>query len=337
MADAVYRQWLLLRRIPRTPRRASTRALWEKLRDEDHRVSKRTVERDLLALAAHFPLTSETIGATTHWFWPEHAAAFDVPGLDPSGALALVLAHEHLETLLPASTLDVLAPHLRRAREVLNAEAGKRLGGWRSKVRAIARGPALLVPKVQPSIHAAVTDALLREKRLRARYCSRQTEGAKEYELNPLALVTKDGVLYLIATARDYDTPFQYALHRFTSAEATDDPAQRPAGFSLARYIDEQAAFSYPEGGGMIRLVADFDADVAAHLAERPLARDQTLTECSDGRVRVSANVADTQELRWWLLGFGEGVEVVAPAALRREFLHTSKRMAGRYARSPKS
>jgi predicted DNA-binding transcriptional regulator YafY len=41
--------------------------------------------------------------------------------------------------------------------------------------------------------------------------------------------------------------------------------------------------------------------------------------------VRLSATVADTAELRWWLLGFGEGVEVIGPKSLRNEFIETVK------------
>lgn len=38
----------------------------------------------------------------------------------------------------------------------------------------------------------------------------------------------------------------------------------------------------------------------AFHLKERKLSEDQVLKETADGRVRLSATVADTAELRWW-------------------------------------
>lgn len=62
------------------------------------------------------------------------------------------------------------------------------------------------------------------------------------------------------------------------------------------------------------------DEDTAFHLSERPLSKKQRLLRKADGHVLVEATVRDTQELRWWLLGFGEGVEVLAPAHLRKEF-----------------
>jgi predicted DNA-binding transcriptional regulator YafY len=41
--------------------------------------------------------------------------------------------------------------------------------------------------------------------------------------------------------------------------------------------------------------------------------------------------VLDTLQLRWWLLGFGDQVEVVAPKSLRQEFAETARNMAGYY------
>ena len=57
----------------------------------------------------------------------------------------------------------------------------------------------------------------------------------------------------------------------------------------------------------------------------------QTLRNCPDGRVRVTARVRDTMQLRWWLLGFGEQVEVIGPETLREEFAETAREMHGLY------
>ncbi|MHB8493736.1 MAG: WYL domain-containing protein [Casimicrobiaceae bacterium] len=76
-----------------------------------------------------------------------------------------------------------------------------------------------------------------------------------------------------------------------------------------------------------------FDAPAADHLQETPLSEDQTIEDAADGRVRVRASVLDTPQLRWWLLGIADGVEVVAPAALRREFAQMTAAMAAHYAR----
>jgi predicted DNA-binding transcriptional regulator YafY len=56
-----------------------------------------------------------------------------------------------------------------------------------------------------------------------------------------------------------------------------------------------------------------------------------------DDRVLVRATVQDTAELHWWLLGFGELVEVRAPAALREKFRERAVAMAALYHQSTTS
>ena len=98
------------------------------------------------------------------------------------------------------------------------------------------------------------------------------------------------------------------------------------SGFDLEKYLSEEQALQYP-WGGEIRPDVLFDAEAAAHLRETRLSARQTLRYCPDGRVRVTARVRDTRQLRWWLLGFGDLVEVIGPETLREEFVGIAREM----------
>jgi predicted DNA-binding transcriptional regulator YafY len=50
-----------------------------------------------------------------------------------------------------------------------------------------------------------------------------------------------------------------------------------------------------------------------------------------DGRVLLKATVLDSFELRWWLTGFGDRVEVVKPKYLRDTFITQVKNLASVY------
>lgn len=67
------------------------------------------------------------------------------------------------------------------------------------------------------------------------------------------------------------------------------------------------------------------------HLFETPISTDQALVELGDGRLRLKATVADAQQLIWWLLGLGDGVEVVKPSELRRKMAQATEKMAQLY------
>jgi len=150
--------------------------------------------------------------------------------------------------------------------------------------------------------------------------------------LNPLGIVLRDGIVYLVATSWNYEDVRHYVLHRMAKSVELETPAKSPPAFRLSAHIKDELRFSYPVRTGKIRLRALFAPDAALHLTESRLAADHRTTEQEDGRVLVEATVADTADLRWWLLGFGGAVEVLAPKALREEFREHADAMSAAYA-----
>jgi predicted DNA-binding transcriptional regulator YafY len=50
-----------------------------------------------------------------------------------------------------------------------------------------------------------------------------------------------------------------------------------------------------------------------------------------NGQSLFRATVRDTGQLRWWLLGFADQIEVLKPEALREEFRVKTGNMAEKY------
>ncbi len=333
--ETIYRYLVMLQAIPREPAAIGVRALRDRLGEDGLQVSLRTIQRDLRQLEGlpAFPLISRGEGKAVRWSWEQEAAALELPAMGPKQALAFRLAEEHLGALLPPTTLELLASHFQRARQVLQQAWGTPAAAWAQKVRIIGRGPALAPPAIKPDVHLAVSRALFDERQLIVTYRPRNAEQARGYHLHPLALVFRDGVGYLLATAKGHDEICQFALHRLVKAEPLSTAARRPLDFDLDRYLYEERQFGYPVGTKDIALRALFDEDAAFHLSERPLSKDQRLRKHKDGQMLVKATVRDTQELRWWLLGFGDGVEVLAPTSLRKEFAAVAAAMNRLYHR----
>jgi len=321
----------MLRSIPRSPGRIGTGDLREKLEEDGFRVTVRTIQRDLGKLSAIFPFTSEETGRANRWCWPEGAKVMDIPGMDTPAALAFRLAEAYLTPLLPHTTLKHLEPHFRIARAIVSPGRGNRLGLWPDKVCVIGRGPELKPPPIKSEVQEAVYRALLEDRQLEVTYTRKDADMPKSYPVNPLGLVFRDGVVYLVGTAKEYPDIRHFALHRMSAPRVLETPCRRPPGFDLHAYVKQDQFFAYPVSRRLIRLEAVFEAETAVHLSERLLAKDQDLTPQKDGRVLLQATVLDTLELRWWLRGFGDKVEVRAPKALRKEFQTIAKRMAKMY------
>ncbi len=330
--DTLYRRWLILCLIPRYGNSITVSQIADRLSTRGaERASVRTIQRDLEELST-FPITSELNGRTFHWSWAENARRFDLPVMDPQTALTFHLVREHLTPLLPASSLKYLESYFTTAASILSGNNEMPLAQWRDKVRKISRGLQMEPPSISPGVAEVVYEALLRERCLRVSYRPRSEGTAKEYkELNPLGLVLVGSLVYLVATIGEYTNPLQFLLHRMEEATMLDKPVTVPEGFSLQRYI-ESGEFSYPVGKETIRLKALFDKDAAAYLHETPLPGLFSLTDDEkEETVLLEAEVLDSLQLRWWLRGFGDSVEVLEPLELREEFKEMAKNLKSIY------
>ncbi len=331
MSETYIRQWTMLRMIPRAPRKIDSRSILHRLEDEGFQVSKRSIERDLQTLSAVFPLKCDDRSKPFGWSWAGNNV-FDIPSMDPPTALTFSLTAQFLKPLLPRSNLRYLQPHFRQASQVLANTGKSKIGKWIDKVRILSRGQKLLPAEVPDIILDTVYEALLANRRFQATYRPRAEEDVREYEINPLGLVFRDAVIYLICTLRDYDDIKQLVLHRIQTVQIMDKPCRKIKDFDIDQYI-ATGAFGYPVNEKNIKLNILFDAEVAIHLLETRLSTDQTIKQQSDGRILIEATVRDTQELRWWILGFGDKAEVIKPARLRNSLKQIANNMTTLYSR----
>ena len=332
--DTLYRQWLMLSKIPRSPKRTTAIELKNSLSAEGYDIDVRTVQRDLDKLSTSFPLNYDTEGRKNFWFWIETAAVQDLPGMEPVTALAFQMAESYLIPILPKATLDLLQPYFQRAKQVLQAATQSNLKKWPDKVAVISRGPDLLKPQIKPQIQQIIYDALLKEKQIKATYKSKKTHESTDYILHPLGIVNKHGVIYLVCTLWNYQNIKQLALHRFESAEVIEDSSNTPEQFTLSDYVQADHQFAYPITPDLIQLKVLFDARAGEHLFETPLTDNQVLTAQDDGQLLLEAEISDTQELRWWLSGFGSSIEVIEPTELRNYFQNEAELLINSYTSS---
>lgn len=329
--QTLLRQWQMLRLIPRYPRKIEAGDITRQLHSEGYVVSKRTVERDLQSLSGVFPLALDDREKPYGWSWQKDAPALDVPGLAPAEALTFLLARDHLKPFFPAGLLSHLEPYFRLAEASLGrGERSGALARWSTKVATVVANQPLLSPPCDAEVVRAVHEALLAERQLEIDYRSRSAGESRSHRIHPLGLVVRGPISYLVCSFFDYNEPRLVAMHRIATAKVLEEGVTIPKGFTLQRFI-EGGAFGFASRGE-IKLVARFTADAAEHLHEAPLSQDQAVTDNGDGWVEIRATVLDTQQLLWWLLGFGDQVVVKKPAALRDAIAEIAAEMARHYA-----
>ncbi|MBV5298558.1 MAG: WYL domain-containing protein [Rhodoferax sp.] len=330
MTDTSLRYLQMLKLIPRSPHKIAVQSIQQKLEAMGQPTTPRTVQRDLNLLAAQFDIQGDA-AKPQGWQYKPDAALFSLVPPDVQEALTLCMAQQHLQHLLPEATLNYLKPWFAAAQDVLNKQQGNGgLSRWPDKVRVLAPGLPRKSPAIKADVYAAITQALLTDCKLRVSYQSVGDKPSWTRVVMPLAMVLRDRVVYLQCLFEGHTDVRQLVLHRMLSA-MVQEPFVRPADFDLQVNI-AAGQLGLPIGAGTLELEAWFDAHLAIHLAESPIADDQKLSEPEDGAVCLRATVPDNLELRLWLQSFGCEVEVTAPESLRQEFRETAEALAGFYA-----
>lgn len=324
--DTLARQWTMLRAIPRAPNRITTGELAERLADEGHFVSRRTIERDLQALSTRFPLALDDRSKPFGWSWARDANFAFTPALLPAQAVALLLARSHLLGLLPASLNKELEPIFQAAQKSLGGSS------WRDWHRRTAVIPSFFQPRpprIAPAILETVQRALARRRVLELRYRDKASGATHPRTAHPLAILVRGPVTYLVATLFDYEDVRHLALHRITSASESATPCREPPDFDLSHHVAHEGA--HLQSRGQVQFEALFETAAALHLRETPMSADQSWTPINEEWVRVTATVIDDLQFRWWLLAFGGQLEVLRPPELRSAIASEARIAASLY------
>jgi predicted DNA-binding transcriptional regulator YafY len=295
-------------------------------------VSVRTIYRDIEALsAAGVPIYAESgpgggvrlvDGYRTRLtgLTAEEAEALALSGL-PGAASELGLG-----TVLAAAQLKVdaaLPPELRtravRMRERFHLDAP----GWFAREEAT---PHL----------ALLSRAVWDERRVEIRYAKREGDESKRV-LDPLGLVLKAGVWYLVARSGRARALRTFRVSRVVSAKELDEAVERPDDFDLAShwasaseaFLDTMPTYAVKvrvqrSALGYLRQVVGPTQATAALQA----AGDAD----ADGWVTVDLLLEFLDQAVYELIRFGDSCEVLEPPELRERMAGMAASMAARYA-----
>jgi predicted DNA-binding transcriptional regulator YafY len=302
-----------LKLVPRS-RWANTAEIHDQLLALGHEVTRRTVQRDLEALATSYDIECDRRDKAFAWRWAAGAQMPVIPSLDLSKALAFQFMDKELGELMPSSVKEALAPWLKEAQRVVQAGGNVGATRWLRKVAFEPLGPPLQPARVAPGTLSLVIEALYLERQVTAEYKGRYETGFKTVRVHPLGLLKTGLVTYLVVRFDGYQDVRQLAAHRLRRVRILDAAAVGPKGFELQTYLKSEGLTG---GGGQLCTVhLEMIDQAAAHLQDTPLASDQVIQSCEHkpGWVSVRATVMDSPRLAWWISGF-DGQVVRMPEA----------------------
>lgn len=315
-SNSLYRQWQILSRLS-TGKWMGTRELQEILEREGIDISLRTIQRDLNQIAQRFPIESNKT-VPQGWRWRSDAPIQSLPHMTSSQAVTFMMVEEHLRHLLPPSLLEEMMPWFDLAKRSLSTQNNVRQ--WINRVRIVPANQPLIPPMVDKLAQQAIYEGLLQDKQIECIYSARTNQGEdKTYILNPLALVQRGAVIYLICTRNDKTDVQTFALHRFKAATVLESRALHPVNFDIDHYIDSGALgfrVDYSKPTEQILLKLTMTENTAKSFYESQLSKDQIITPLEENIVEVSANVPFTSQLVWWLRSFGKKLLNIEPTVV---------------------
>ena len=275
----------------------------------------RTIWRDLSALQkAGFPLYDERAGDGRRSLWKlEERFTLGLPvKLTLAETAALVMSRDLLRPAGAGALGTALTSAFDKIGRVLSRDALRVLDQMRETIGVRAVGAKLQAPAAE---HVALIEqALLERRRLDMRYYSMSRDDETRRQVDPYHLTVFEGGFYLVGYCHLRKSERIFAVERIRELKALAARFTVRPGFAADEYL--RHAWGIIKGD-IVPVKVIFSRSVARYIRDRLWHPTQKLRELSDGRLELSLRVADTLEVRRFILGYGAQAEVVEPPSLR--------------------
>lgn len=308
----------------------SVAEIHEKLSLRGHEASKRTIYRDLEALAqAGFPLFPEGEGeAQTRWRLERNTKIHQYLVLSAKELFALFLARGALTPLQHTPFYQDLESIFKKLEERLGARQIEYLESLEAELK-FEPGPAWGLG-ISPDILETLRSACAEGHVLQGLYYSVNSRAESTRKLGPHYLYYSKGGLYLVAEDLSDKKVKVFAVPRFKKAEMLETAYE-------GKVITPEEFFS----GGMSvftgskpeEITLEFTDEVAQFVKERRWHSSQRTVNLEGGKIRVMLELGQTPELISWILSFGPQAKVVSPTSLAERVLAKAMETAKMYSK----
>jgi len=166
------------------------------------------------------------------------------------------------------------------------------------------------------------------------RYKSLSSGRTTNRRIHPYHVFNLRGNWYVAAWDEARQAVRDFAIHRIRRIAITTDSYEVARGFEFPKYMAD--AFGIEKGGRAVEVSIRFGPRQARWIRERRWHRSARIQEELDGALTLRLRVADTSELRRWVLQFGGEAEVLAPPTLRAGIAEALRAAAAAYGSRPR-
>jgi predicted DNA-binding transcriptional regulator YafY len=173
-----------------------------------------------------------------------------------------------------------------------------------------------------------LVEAIVAKRRCFARYQAPGRAAPNNFRFEPYRLLLIQETLYCVGKGTYHDALLSLAVDRLHRVTLTAEPFTPDPAVDLKQYKAEAFGVVWETP---MTVVLRFRADQAPYVREREWHPTQRLRPLRDGRLECTFRAGGTFEITRWILGWGDAVEVLRPARLRRNVAAILDSAAARY------
>lgn len=188
---------------------------------------------------------------------------------------------------------------------------------------------------IKPDSHAPMEslDQMFRQlqkachqrKKVRAEYTSFHEKKSVETTINPYHIHYNNRAWYVVGYSSRHNQIRTFKLNRIKIIKVLDKCFAEDKKFDIADYFGR--AWSMIPEGRLYNIVLRFKPKVAKNVCEVQWHPTQHVIHNDDGSIDAEFRVDGLGEIKWWVLGYGDQVEVIKPAALRKIIRDMAEKM----------
>ena len=125
-----------------------------------------------------------------------------------------------------------------------------------------------------------------------------------------------DGTFYLVGLCMKREEIRTFAFDRISTLEITGEIFKRPDDFSVEEYMRPSFGVFH---GETARVKIRFAPEAVGYVKEKIWHESQIISDQKDGSIIFEAEVAGTDEIKIWVMGWGAKAKVVEPESLKIE------------------
>ena len=276
---------------------------------------RRTVYRDLEALqAAGFPVYTDRVDGRNQWSLLDTARhnipiPFSLPEL-----MALYFSRGMMKVLKDTVFYDSLESLFDKIKTTLPAEYIQYLEQIENSLEVSAK-PYKQYGRILETIEM-VSQAAVEKKQIEIAYYTMSRKSHTRRKISPYKIWFFDGSFYLIANCGLREDIRIFALDRIKELEITGESFETPEDFNIDEFMRSSFGVFH---GEPVQVRIWFAADIAEYIGEKVWHSSQRLEPQDDGSVIFEAEVAGTEEIKYWVLKWGAKARVLAPEVLAEE------------------